>query len=420
MGPPPAFRIAESRHRLNALSVATAIFAPLAIFCVLVFVTAGGDGERKDETDIFVAPVEPPVPELVEPTEIELDDSTLTSESPDEIEIGFENAEKDLPEIPSPGEVFDLEPDKVVQIASPVTMNAVVGKVRLRGLDNGEGGDFGMRIGEGGRGHYLDGALVGRIIDFKRKRDGSMREDYTDEGYWADVRKVVAADFSEAAMDEYYRPKKEMAFTHLLMRRQPAENAPKAFGVEREMTSRGWAIYYRGEIEPGKSSRYRFVGYFDDQLVVRINRKVVLEANWGGGKKPRPRRITGWTPSDREHLGKWAGFHGIVSPLVPGDWFETKAGEKFFVEIMIGERAGSKVGGLLLIEEAGVQYPLDHVGRPVFPIFASRPLSVREREYIASLKYRIGVDSPPFNAEGFRRAVREIVEKDVPVQVDME
>ncbi len=389
------------------------------VFIFLVLVTLDNDNNEQLNPEIFIASELSPVPELIEPTEIELDDSALTSETPDEIEIGFLEDKTDLPEIPTPSEVFDLEPDKVAVVASPVTMNAVVGKVHLRGLDNGEGGDFGMRIGEGGRGHYLDGALIGRIIDFKRQGDGSMREDYTDDGYWADVRSIVEADFSEEVMNQFYRPKKEMAFTHLLMRRQPAENAPKAFGVEKEMTSRGWAIYYRGEIEPKESARYRFVGYFDDQLVVRINRKVVLEANWGGGKKPRPRRITGWRPSDIENLGKWAGFHGIVSPLVPGDWFETKAGEKLFIEIMIGERAGTKVGGLLLIEEEGLTYPLDHVRRPIFPIFASRPLSIKEREYIASLKYKIGVDSPLFNAGGFKRAIKEIVSEDISVEVDI-
>lgn len=407
---------------IHPLPLTVAILAPVAVFLLLLRLTVPADPPEPTREVLVLASVVDELPPLEEPEKppAERMDESLQ----DELEGDEESLlrEMDLPPLAAaalPEPMFRPEPDVVMAMPSPVTMKAMAGAVRVRGLDNGEGGDFGQRVETRFGGHYLDGALIGVLIDFKRNADGSPRADYTDEGYWKDVAALVAADFGDAARKRFYDPQKEMAFTHLLMRRQPAENGPKSFGVGERMSSRGWAAYYRGTIVPKESARYRFVGYFDDQLVVRLDRKVVLEANWGGGRKPRPRRITGWAPSDAAACGKWAGFHGIVSPLVPGDWFAVEAGKPVFIEIMIGERTGSKVGGLLLIQQEGVEYRRDHVGRPVFPIFATRPLSLREREYIASLKYQIGIDSPLFNAGGVQRALKEITADDVAVEVDM-
>lgn len=410
------------RHRFprpRALPLISAIAIPLLIFLILL--TLRFERELNVvEYDLTDIQEEESFPILNEPSEdIELEDEPLPAEE-EEIEFKLPNVAESLPAVDDV--VVQSVPDvsKVMATPSVVNMDAISSSTNLRGFDNGEGGDFGMRIDVGASGSFIEGALIGRLIDFKRDSAGVNRVDYTDDGYWSDARSLVEGDFSEQALARFYRPPKAMAFTHLLMRRQPAENGPKAFGAEELMQSRGWAAYYKGTIVPEAAGRYRFVGYFDDQLVVRLDHKVVLEANWGGGKKLKPRRITGWAPTDAACCGKWAGFHGIVSPLVPGDWFEVEAGKPLFIELMIGERSGSKVGGLLLIQQAGVEYPKDHVGRPILPIFSTRPLSWQDREYIQALKYKISTDAPLFNAGGFKRALNKIIETDIPIEVDID
>ena len=58
------------------------------------------------------------------------------------------------------------------------------------------------------------------------------------------------------------------------------------------------------------------------------------------------------------------------------------------------------VGGLLLIEQEGVEYAKNADGTRILPIFASRPLSPARRDALESdVVYRMSADSPRFNAK---------------------
>ena len=86
--------------------------------------------------------------------------------------------------------------------------------------------------------------------------------------------------------------------------------------------------------------------------------------------------------------------------MAPGDWFSVDGKHPASLELLVGERPGGMVGGLLLIEQEGVEYAKDADGTRILPIFASRPLSPARREALESdVVYRMSADSPRFNAK---------------------
>ena len=88
------------------------------------------------------------------------------------------------------------------------------------------------------------------------------------------------------------------------------------------------------------------------------------------------------------------------------------------MNLMVGERPGGMVGGLLLIQEEGVEYERNPDGTLILPIFATRPLSNTMKLSIAEdSKYKMSSDSPRFNARP--RKVAEATKDDVSVEVSI-
>jgi len=306
-------------------------------------------------------------------------------------------------------------------------MSAVSGTVKMRGLGDGTSGGFGTLIGNGGKAQNTEGCLIGIVIDFKCNADGSPRKEYDvggfkSGGYWDDVRSLLDANFSPAALSKFHVPARRVALNHLFIDKQSANNGPKAFGVENSVKPNGYIVYYSGNIRATEKARYRFVAYFDDFMIVRINQKVVLEDDCGLKKQGDKAVATGWVYSAPEN-GKWPSVRGVASPLAVGDWFETAPGKELFMELVIGERPGGLMGGTLQIQKEGDTYATSTNGRLVLPIFASRPLSLKEKErirnYSATHDFKMTTDSPRFNARSLAKEQRIMTKDDVSVQVEI-
>jgi len=398
-----------------------AILLPVVGVIVLIVVTAVS-GQVEEHVTVDIAQIQnddAPLEDTPDPPEEEID---MTQDIDVTVDVAADVPTPDMaspaPPSPDPGG----EPDKVAAAPSPVTMSAVSGTVKMRGLGDGASGGFGTLIGNGGKAQNTEGCLIGIIIDFKGNPDGSPRKEYSTGGYWQDSKTLVDGNFSPASMSKFHVPQKRVALNHLFIQEQNAANGPSAFGVADVMKPSGFAVYYSGNIRPTEKARYRFVGYFDDMMVVRIDRKVVLEDNWGHKKPGKKGAVTGWASSSPDN-GKWASIQGMASPLTVGDWFEVKPGKDVFVEVLCGECPGGKIGGVLLIQKEGETYETGNSGRPLMPIFASRPLSLKEKEnirnYSASHDFKMSVDSPRFNARGNAKVQKEMSKDDVSVQVDI-
>jgi len=408
-------------QRLQAPLVA--ILLPLIGVIVLIVVTAVS-GQVEEHVTVDIAQLQQddaPLEDTPEPPPEEID---MTKDVDVNVDVSTDVPTPDManpaPPSPDPGG----EPDKVAATPSPVTMSAVSGTVKMRGIGDGNGGGFGTLIGGGG-GQNVAGCLIGIIIDFKTDGEGKQRPGYNmlkpnwweSSGYWQDAKSLLDSNLSQEALSCFLVPPKRVALNHVYIEEQSAGNGPKAFGVDNLMKPSGFVAYYSGKIRPTEKARYRFVGFFDDLMVVRINRKVVLEDNWGNKAKGTKMAVTGWSSSSPDN-GKWPGPQKH-SHLTVGDWFDVVPGSEMFIELMVGERPGGRIGGLLLIQKEGETYQMDG-SRPILPIFASRPLGYKEKERLKACNYRISVDSPVFNSKGVNKESAEKIKKDdVTIQVDI-
>jgi hypothetical protein len=196
-----------------------------------------------------------------------------------------------------------------------------------------------------------------------------------------------------------------------------ADRAPEAFSVQDQVKGSYWVCHYTGQIAAPETGRYRFCGIGDDVLVVRIGKKVVMDASW----PELIGQVTSWESDDdnsrrfslngykygkfqgnawnqiysqieksggfdgeETHFGnalrgvKVAGFNAnekymsAACRMVIGDWVELKKGQPVNIDVVIGEIPGGEFTCRLLIEQQGKEYKMvqsDAGPRPVLPFF---------------------------------------------------
>lgn len=211
----------------------------------------------------------------------------------------------------------------------------------------------------------LEGDLVGTMYDLKRNARGDPRVPQ----YARDIGTIMSGRMAPSAFSEFYRLPRRLYLTHLFVPYSAATTGPAAFGVQDLMEPTQWVVHYTGELQPRTGGRFRFVGMFDDLLVVAINGRTVLEFLWTGDPSP-------WAPSD--FVDAHPCFAG--KPLVYGDWVTLPDDQPTRIDILVGEHPGGRVGGVLLLQQEGVNYPVEANGRPILPIFTMLPLNAKERD----------------------------------------
>lgn len=235
----------------------------------------------------------------------------------------------------------------------------------MASLDGGGLGSlgFGMRFdtlfgGDASAGNEL----VGTFYDLKQTAEG-LPIPMDDKGYCFRIKKFLESWNEREIRDFYQAPQKKYAIA-MMMPFMDAAAAPEAFGVSDTVKPRHWAVHYKGNITAPETGRFRFCGRADDVLVVRVNRKIVLDAShkgWAG-------KLTEWTSKAPEN----DTFPIANSTVVYGDWIRLRKGQTVPIEILIGEIPGGEFYCNLLVEQAGQTYrqvQTDGGMRPVLPIF---------------------------------------------------
>ena len=220
------------------------------------------------------------------------------------------------------------------------------------------------------------GDLVGRLYDFKRNSDGKPRR----ADYWADLQRIVERKLTPRAFQDVYCVPKEIYLSHLFVPYADAATGPEAFGVGGLMEPTAWVAHYTGQVQPLHGGRYRFVGDFDDVLIVLVDGVVVLEVTWDhsdniGG-------ATGWTA--KENVNVYKCFTG--RPFIFGDWVELTSDKPRRIDVLVGERPGGRIGGVLVVQKEGVAYEKAANGFPVLPIFSVSTLSPQEQQRLAEAR----------------------------------
>jgi hypothetical protein len=164
------------------------------------------------------------------------------------------------------------------------------------------------------------------------------------------LRNFFDKSWRENLLDDFFQaPKKKHAIC-LMMPQMQASEAPKAFGVADVVEPKHWLIIYRGEMKAPETGRYRFCGEADNIIVVRANRKIVMDGSFPSTRKGN---ITpDWESSAPEN---WR-FPLCSQTTSYGDWIRLRKGQTIPIEILISETGGGKFSCHLLIEKEGETY----------------------------------------------------------------
>ncbi len=210
------------------------------------------------------------------------------------------------------------------------------------------------------------GELIAILYDFKQdssgKPTGAKAEDYPRL-----VADFLESGWDEAVLDPYFRVTKALYATQVFIPLMSAGEAPKAFGVEKNVEPSRWIIHYKGQVSPPEDGTYRFLAYADDILAVGVNGKTVCI-----GAYADCRVKTGWQPASGD-VGP-AGNGG----LTPGDWIPMKAGDPIDLDVLVGERPGGGFCAFLLYEKQGETYPKNEQGNTKYPVFQLVPKELPE------------------------------------------
>jgi hypothetical protein len=162
----------------------------------------------------------------------------------------------------------------------------------------------------------------------------------------------------ENVIDDYFKAPNKLSATQFMIPDMPADEAPKAYGVEKEVKPAQWVAHYKGKVSPPKSGTYHFVGAADDVLIVRFGGKLVLDGSWEQ------------TSALKHGTIYHNGYGGHPDQGFPqGEAFRAEAGQWYDIDVVIGERPGGHFWTCLCIEEQGVTYKKDGKGMPLFPLF---------------------------------------------------
>lgn len=200
--------------------------------------------------------------------------------------------------------------------------------------------------------------LIGIFYDLKQTQQHEPIPEFA-QHYTASLDEFFVSGFDEALLNRFFRAATPLYTTQLATPHMSADVAPKAFGVEDVVKPSYWVVHYKGQIAPPSDGTYRFVGNFDDLLVVAINRKVVLDGSHPTTRFP----LLAWKePVDR---GPKVAANDLAKY---GNWINLKAGKPVDIDILIGERPGGLFYGVLLYEKRGETYPIQG-NQIILPLF---------------------------------------------------
>ena len=141
--------------------------------------------------------------------------------------------------------------------------------------------------------------LQGVVYDLKQLRNGRPNKDFSDvsrDGGFIDaniaptlkaVQPFVNGSWQKSndvngrvnytALNAYYSPAARVWNSCFYIGDTPSETAPQAFGCPNEVNPNCWICIYSGYVVAPFSGKFRFVGFGDDFLVVRVNQKIVFD-----------------------------------------------------------------------------------------------------------------------------------------------
>jgi hypothetical protein len=261
----------------------------------------------------------------------------------------------------SPISLPDVPETPVVSDAAPSPMAGEGDLGEGMGGGNGTGGngggapEFGLPDGTGLKGYFYD------LKQTDDKRPTGM--DWPK--YYALLANYLDQGWNESLLKPYYKSQEPIFANLIAISTRPSEEAPKAFGLENEVKPGLWVVHYHAKVKAPQSGDYRFVGFGDNVLVVRIKGQVVLDAGFypvlknANLRTPLPFTF----PSYVRYATKVWDPHLKVGPA-----FHLDATETVDMDVLIGDDGGH-CSFFLLIEKEGNIYGNGDGGFIAYPFF---------------------------------------------------
>ena len=213
----------------------------------------------------------------------------------------------------------------------------------------------------------------GTFYSLQYDRDGNDLHT-TDQEYEQAIRKFVDKDWNPHVFFPYYHGRQKLYTTQIFIPTISSEFGPSFFGIPAgpDFDPIMWCVHYKGKIMRKDGGRFRFWGFGDDVLLVRVNGEVVLNASYVFART----RYCPWE-GNKEDYQYWLGH----AEAAVGNWFELEPGVPVEMDVLIGEQPGGQICGYLLVEEEGETYFKNQQGMPILPVFktAEIPEPVKDK-----------------------------------------
>jgi hypothetical protein len=252
-------------------------------------------------------------------------------------------------------------------LTNPLATAGAIGGGSSKGFGGGSGGGIGAGkgVGAGGGRNFVSlfgmkgsslgaSGLIGTLYDLKqtadRKPTSAAPANTGIAPYRTSVREFLESGWSAGRLQRFFKSPDKLVSGQLFITGRSADDAPKAFEVEKLMKPSRWVVHYRCYVEMPSSMPFRFVGSGDDFLIVRWNRKIALDDGYetylagGGNYKDFGVKVTQEFKVDRRP----GGLHRLKA----GPWIQVTKGTKVPVEVLIGETPGGVFDCYLAIEVA--------------------------------------------------------------------
>jgi len=196
-----------------------------------------------------------------------------------------------------------------------------------------------------------------------------------DPEYINTIRRFVDLDWNPYVFAPYYRSPQKLYTTHIFIPTISSEFGPSNFGIPAgpAFDPYLWCVHYKGKIMRKEGGRFRFWGFGDDVLLVRVNGKVVLNASYGDFRT----ELCEWERHDEDY--KY--YMGHAQAAV-GDWFELEPGVPVEMEVLIGEIPGGLFCAYLVVEDQAEDYAQNQQGMPILPVFKTAEIPERVKDKI--------------------------------------
>ncbi len=175
--------------------------------------------------------------------------------------------------LPDPPEV------PVTDEANPSPMSGVDG---VMGSSLAGSGDHGANGSPGGNPLFgaPDGSgLQGDFYDLKQTPD-KQPTNLDESAYYALLKKYLAQGWDDSVLNQYYKSKVPLYADSIAISTRPSEEAPKAFNLQNEVQPGLWVVHYHGTVSAPAPGEYRFAGFGDNVLVVRVRGQLVFDGGW--------------------------------------------------------------------------------------------------------------------------------------------